>query len=112
MNELSERRAHRRHPVSFAIQCRRLGPRRAESTEQVDVVDLSLGGMRITAPSWADLGNVLEIELDGVGLRGLVVGLSGPGPDGGATFAHVAFGSLTSEAFGTVLELLDTHVDA
>jgi len=112
VDELSERRAHKRHAVSFAIHCRRLGPRRAESTEQVDVVDLSLGGMRISAPSWADIGNVLEIELDGVALRGLVVGLSGRGIDGGFAYAHVAFGSLTTEAFGAVLELLDASVDA
>lgn len=112
MDELSERRAQRRHAVSFAIRCRRLGPRRAESTQQVDVVDLSVGGMRITAPPWADIGNVLELEIDGVALRGLVVALSGRGHDGGFAFAHVAFASLTSEAFGAVLEAIDAQVGA
>lgn len=118
IDELSERRAHKRHPVTFAVRCRRLGPRRAGATQVVDVVDVSLGGMKITAPPWVDVGNVLEVELDGVGLRALVVALSGhglaPGPasttdERSAGYAHLAFGSLSDDAFRVVLEVLESR---
>ena len=109
MDELSERRAQQRHPVSFGVKCRRLGPRHAESTLVVDVLDLSLGGMCVAAPPWADVGNVVEVEIDGIILRALVVALT-EGGAGSAAYAHLAFGSLTIESVGLVIDLIETPV--
>jgi hypothetical protein len=109
LDELSERRAQQRRAVSFSVKCRRLGPRHAGSTLIVDVVDLSLGGMCVAAPPWADVGNVVEVEIDDIVLRALVVALTGRGADGPA-YAHLAFGSLTTESVGLVIDLLETPV--
>jgi hypothetical protein len=109
VSEVFERRAHPRYAVDFTVRCRRLGPRQRQRSDDVRVVDVSLGGMCIEAPSWMDIGNVLEVEGDGIAMRALVVGISSGSPasgdeprgrpSAGATrHAHVAFSSVNGPA--------------
>ena len=82
--------------------------------ETVQVYDLSFGGMRIAAPEWMDVGNVVEIDKDGIALRGLVVGVSGRdrsqldessrGPE-----AHIAFSNVSPECHWGLAHLLQTE---
>ena len=109
MDEFDDRRAHVRHPVSFHVRCRRLGPRQHEVAETAAVLDLSIGGMRLVAPVWASVGNVIEVEIDGVGVRGLVVALSAGGDPGAELHAHVAFGSLEPSGVGALSRRLEAH---
>ncbi len=111
MDELSERRAHVRRPVTFFVRCQRLGPRQTEVPDEVRVVDLSLGGLRVVAPPWAAVGNVVEVELDGVGVRSLVVALSPAARPDDEAHAHLAFGSLMPEAIGVVSRRLEGPVE-
>ena len=82
-----------------------------EVPDEVRVVDLSLGGMRVVAPPWAAVGNVVSVELDGVGVRSLVVGLTPSASPDGEHHAHLAFGSLMPEAIGAVSRRLEGPVE-
>ncbi|MEA3216155.1 MAG: PilZ domain [Acidimicrobiia bacterium] len=108
---VEERRAHPRFVVSFEARCRRLGPRRMHADQMVSVLDLSFGGMRIEAPPWMDVGNVVEIEKDDIAIRGLVVGVSGrnDGPGQRTSLgpqAHIAFSNVSPECHWALAQLL------
>lgn len=89
--------------------------------EIVAVHDLSFGGMRISAPEWIDVGNVVEIDKDGIALRGLVVGISGrdgarvdegrrgPGEGRRGPEAHIAFSNVSPECHWALAHLLQTE---
>ena len=111
MTELEERRAHPRFPVSFPVQCRRLGPPRLQVVDDARVVDLSVGGMCIVGPTWIDVGNVVTIETEGIAVRGLVVAVDEAEPGAGERNAHIACSGLGPDAEAALSHLLETHVD-
>ena len=104
-----ERRASRRIPVRFTVQCRRQGPNAFE--HRAEVVDVSLGGVRITANDRLDVGNVVELTVDEgqeqLTLSGLVVATS---PQRSRPrYAHIAFTRLqpsTVERIGALVDRL------
>jgi hypothetical protein len=102
----AERRAHPRVLTRFNVHCRRLG--RGGIDEDVEVVDLSMGGIRITAPGELQSGDVVELTIhegqQPLTLSGLVVGTS---PGGGVRYSHIAFTRLVP----TTLEHIGALVD-
>ena len=85
-----ERRAHPRVATRFRVHCRRLG--RGGIDQGVEVVDLSLGGLRISAPAAMQTGDVVELTVaegsDPFVVTGLVVGTS---PEGADRYSNIAF---------------------
>lgn len=104
--DTAERRAHPRFPTRFEVQCRRLG--RGGAEQDVEVVDLSMGGMRITSPVELYSGDVVELtilETEGpLVLNGLVVG-SSPGSE--VSYSHIAFTRVGSSTLEQIGELVD-----
>jgi hypothetical protein len=111
VSELEERRAHPRFPVSFPVRCRRLGPPRLQVTDEALVVDLSIGGMCIVAPTWIDVGNVVMIETEENAVRGLVVAVNDADPDTAERHAHIACSRLGVEAEVALGRLLEVHAE-
>ena len=89
-----ERRTRPRIPASLIVHCRRLG--RTGIDQDVQVVDVSMGGMRIAAPERLELGDLVALTMpkDPIPLRlkGLVVGTTPK--DAGVAFGHIAFTGL------------------
>lgn len=85
-----ERRAHPRVPTRFRVHCRRLG--RGGIDQGVEVVDLSLGGLRISSPAAMQTGDVVELTVaegsDPFVVTGLVVGTT---PQGDDRYSNIAF---------------------
>lgn len=107
----SDRRAHPRVDASFSVQLRRLGTgSRPQPCDVVRVVDLSLGGVRVVAPPWANVGDVVQIVVDDLGLRGLVVGVSPNRASGrGWRNAHIAFTNMSDPTLAAVSQIVDLH---
>lgn len=106
MPQSVDRRAHPRVMTRFDAHCRRLGRRGVD--QDVEVVDLSMGGMRITSPVELHAGDVVQLTInedqEPLVLSGLVVGSST-----GRTehFSHIAFtrvGSTTLEGIGQLVD--------
>jgi len=106
-----ERRAHRRVPARFRVHCRRLG--RGGIDEDVEAVDLSMGGIRIAAPGALRTGDVVELTIsegaEPVTFSGLVVASS---RGHGATYSHVAFTRLGPNALEHLGHLVDASTGA
>ena len=107
----AERRAGIRVPADLTAHCRRLGRRGVD--QDVRVVDLSLGGVRIAAPDRLQVKDVVELTLPSdpgpLTLRGLVVGTTASRT--GVSFGHIAFtglGAFGLERIGHLLEVLAT----
>lgn len=103
----AERRAHPRVPTRFDVQCRRLG--RGGVDQGVEVIDLSMGGMRITSPvEQLHSGDVVELTILEAGgplvLNGLVVGSS---PGSAVGYSHIAFTRVGSSTLEQIGELVD-----
>lgn len=107
----AERRAHPRVSARFDVHCRRLG--RGGVDEDVEVVDLSMGGIRITGSGELHAGDVVELTIveDGeqLTLTGLVVGNSrgGAGP-----CSHIAFTRLAPTTLEHIGHLVDLKAGA
>jgi hypothetical protein len=105
-----DRRAHPRVDASFSVHLSRLGTgSRPQPADVVRVVDLSLGGVRVVAPSWANVGDVVHIMVDELGLRGLVVGVSPTGSDRGWRNAHIAFTNMSDPTLEAVSQIVELH---
>lgn len=109
MSTSSERRTTPRVPTRFTVHCRRLG--RGGIDDDVEVVDLSMGGLRIVAPDRLQVGDVVELKideaLDPLTLFGLVVGMA-PGDDDATRHGNIAFTRLvpsTLEHIGLLIDL-------
>ena len=107
----AERRAHPRVSTRFSVHCRRLG--RGGIDQGVEVVDLSLGGLRISAPAAMQTGDVVELTV-AEGSRpfvvtGLVVGTS---PEGADRYSHIAFTRLEPSTLDHVTQLVARMSDA
>ena len=106
----AERRAHPRVLTRFNVHCRRLG--RGGIDEDVEVVDLSMGGIRITAPGELQSGDVVELTIhegeQPLTLSGLVVGTS---PGGGVRYSHIAFTRLVPTTLEHIGELVDRKAE-
>lgn len=104
---VAERRAHPRVATRFSVHCRRLG--RAGVDRAVEVIDLSMGGARITAPAALQLGDVVELMVDeGAGpftVSGLVVSTSEDGVE--ARYGHIAFTRVTPLLFEHIAHLVE-----
>ncbi len=106
MPEGVDRRAHTRVMTRFDVHCRRLG--RSGVDQEVEVVDLSMGGMRITSPIELHAGDVVQLTInedrEPLVLSGLVVGSSAGRAE---HFSHIAFtrvGSATLEEIGQLVD--------
>jgi hypothetical protein len=73
------------------------------------VVDLSVGGLCIVAPTWIDVGNVVTIEGEGYSVRGLVVAVNDADPDTADRHAHIACSRLGADAEAALAGLLELH---
>lgn len=105
-----ERRAHPRVDASFSIHLRRLGTgSRPQPSDVVRVVDLSLGGARVVAPSWVHVGDVVQIVVDDLGLRGLVVGVTANRSGQGLRNAHIAFTNMSDPTLAAVSQIVELH---
>jgi hypothetical protein len=109
MSTTEERRSAPRVPTRFPVHCRRLG--RGGIDDTVEVVDLSMGGMRIVAPEPLQVGDVVELTveegIDPLVLFGLVVGTT-VGDEDGERFGNIAFTRLvpsTLEHIGFLVDL-------
>lgn len=104
--EGAERRAHVRVEARFGVHCRRIG--RSGVDEDVEVVDLSMGGMRITGSGSLHTGDVVELTISEPGhpltLTGLVVGRSSAS---GAPCSHIAFTRLAPTTLEHIGHLVD-----
>lgn len=104
--EEAERRAHARVGARFGVHCRRMG--RSGLDRDVEVVDLSMGGMRITGSGELRTGDVVELTISEGGptltLTGLVVGNSQAevGP-----CSHIAFTRLAPTTLEHIGHLVD-----
>ncbi len=108
VDQHQDRRAHPRVTASFSVRVRRLGTgRRTDPSDVVQVVDLSLGGMRVKAPRWVGVGDVVQIEVDDLGVRGLVVNVSPR--QGPALHAHIAFTNISGPTLAAICEIVDLH---
>lgn len=107
----SERRIHTRVNTRFDVHCRRLG--RGGVDEDVEVVDLSMGGMRIAGSGALQTGDVVELTLlesgTDVVLCGLVVGNS-TGAEGRSS--HIAFTRQTPTTLEHIGQLVDSKTGA
>lgn len=105
-----ERRAHPRVDASFSLRLRRLGTgSRPQPSDMVRVVDLSLGGVRILAPSWVHVGDVVHMDVDDIGLRGLVVGVTPSDQSRAYRHAHIAFTNMSDPTLAAVSQIVDLH---
>ena len=108
----AERRTHRRVPTRFTVNCRRIG--RSGVDEAVEVVDLSMGGVRITAPPALQLGDVVELTVHGAAdpftLSGLVVSTSSD--RAAIRHGHIAFTRLTPPTLEHITRLIDSKGEA
>lgn len=104
--EGAERRAHVRVDTRFDVHCRRIG--RDGVDQDVEVIDLSMGGMRITGIRALHAGDVVELTVREAGerltLSGLVVG-SSSGPSGRCS--HIAFTRLAPTTLEQIGHLVD-----
>ena len=104
------RRAWRRVPARFPMQCRRL--MRSETDIRVETVDLSPGGVRFRGGGLIT-GDVVMCSVDGpdgsLGLSGLVVQTRAG--TGGAPFVHVAWTNLSPSTEEFLGRLLEHHDD-
>ncbi len=95
-----------RVPARFGVHCRRLG--RSGVDEEVEVIDLSMGGMLIAGGAGLRTGDVVELTISEAGapltLSGLVVGNS---PEGADRCSHVAFTRLEPTALERIGHLVD-----
>lgn len=95
-----------RVPARFGVHCRRLG--RSGVDEDVEVIDVSMGGMRITCRGDLRAGDVVELTISEAGapltLSGLVVGSSPPGSE---RCSHIAFTRLAPNALEHIGHLVD-----
>jgi hypothetical protein len=109
---VDERRAHPRVPTRLTVHCRRLG--RTGIDEDVRVLDLSMGGVRIAAPAELRVGDVVELTVaeeppGRLTLTGLVVGVRSD--DTGPRNGHIAFTRLAAahlEGIGRLIDLTAT----
>ena len=108
--EGAERRAHRRVLTRFVVHCRRLG--RGGIDEDVEVVDLSMGGIRITSPVDLQSGDVVELTIREdeapITLTGLVVASS---PGSGVRHSHIAFTRLVPSTLEHIGQLVDRKAE-
>ena len=106
----ADRRAHPRVLTRFTVRCRRLG--RGGVDEDVEVVDLSMGGIRITSPDSLQTGDVVELMIrEGSGpltLTGLVVASS---PGSGTPYSHIAFTRLQPSTLENIGHLVDRKAE-
>lgn len=106
-----ERRAYTRVNTRFDVHCRRLG--RGGVDEDVAVIDLSMGGMRIEGSGALQTGDVVELTLLEPGtevvLCGLVVGNS---PSGAGRSSHIAFTRQTPTTLEQIGQLVDSLTGA
>ncbi len=104
---VAERRAHPRVPTRFSVRCRRLG--RGGVDRAVEVVDLSMGGVRITAPAALQVGDLVELTVDEGAdpftLSGLVVSTSADGVED--RYGHIAFTRLTPLVLEHIAHLVE-----
>lgn len=107
-----ERRAHPRVAADLIVHCRRLG--RSGIDQDVPVLDLSLGGLRIEAPQELRVGDVVELTVARVPpqltLTGLVVGVR-PAVDG-AHHGHIAFTRVAEDHLERIGHLIDLTATA
>ena len=100
-----ERRAHPRFPTRFRVHCRRLG--RGGIDQGVEVVDLSVGGLRISSPAAMQTGDVVELTVaegsDPFVVTGLVVGTS---PEGDDRYSNIAFTRVGPATLDNVTQLV------
>ena len=103
--EGADRRAHPRVDASFRVHCRRIGRRGVD--QDVVVIDLSMGGMRITGGELRT-GDVVELTISETSppltLTGLVVGNS-VAPAGPSS--HIAFTRLAPTTLEHIGHLVD-----
>lgn len=108
----AERRSHRRVPARLTVHCRRVG--RTGVDDEVEIIDLSMGGVRITAPERLDVGDTVEIsvhdENDTLTISGLVVSTRTSGDDG--RYGHIAFTRLGPSTLERIGHLIDVHENA
>lgn len=108
--EGSERRAHRRVLTRFHVHCRRLG--RGGIDQDVEVVDLSMGGIRIAAPVELQSGDVVELTIreddEPLTLSGLVVANSA---GAGVRYSHIAFTRLVPSTLEHIGHLVDRKAE-
>lgn len=106
----TERRAHPRVGTRFGVHCRRMG--RSGIDRDVEVVDLSMGGMRIMGTGELRTGDVVELTISEAGptltLTGLVVGNSeiAAGP-----CSHIAFTRLAPTTLEHIGQLVDRKAE-
>jgi len=102
----ADRRSDVRVPARFGVHCRRLG--RSGVDEDVEVIDVSMGGMLIACGAELRTGDVVELTISEAGapltLSGLVVGHSAAGAD---RCSHVAFTRLAPTALERIGLLVD-----
>lgn len=109
MNQMmsKERRSAPRVATRFPVHCRRLG--RGGIDHEVEVVDLSMGGVRIVAPEALQVGDVVELKIsegiDPLTLFGLVVGTT-QGQDH-ERFGNIAFTRLAPDTLENIGFLVD-----
>jgi hypothetical protein len=106
-----ERRRSPRIAANLDAQYRRLG--RDTTTAEVATVDVSHGGVRITASTQMAVGDVLQLVVEmpqgiELTLQGLVVQLTS---SDNQHHAHVAFDSLSTAAADLLTELLDERAE-
>ncbi len=105
-----ERRAHPRVLTRFNVHCRRLG--RGGVDQDVEVVDLSMGGIRIASPAELQSGDVVELTIreedEPFTLSGLVVANS---PGGGVRYSHIAFTRLVPSSLEHIGQLVDRKAE-
>lgn len=108
----AERRAHPRVLTRFDVHCRRLG--RGGVDRDVEVVDLSMGGIRIASPANLQSGDVVELTIregdEPLVLSGLVVGNSPAGGD--VRYSHIAFTRVGTTALEHIGQLVDRKAEA
>lgn len=108
----NERRSHRRVAARLTVHCRRVG--RSGVDDDVEIIDLSMGGVRITAPERLDVGDTVELSVleadEALTLSGLVVSTRTSGDDG--RYGHIAFTRLGPTTLERIGHLIDVHENA
>jgi len=102
----AERRVHARVDAGFGVHCRRMG--RGGVDGDVEVLDLSMGGMRILGSDELRTGDVVELTISEAGptltLTGLVVGNS---EAEAGRCSHIAFTRLAPTTLEHIGQLVD-----
>jgi hypothetical protein len=109
MDEVMERRRHRRFGIATRVPTRRLG---LDPFDEVfDSIDISAGGVLLVVGRRIAAGDVLELRLGRddlqVPLRGLVVAVRPVDGRPSHHYAHVAFTGLTPERRDSLYRFLD-----